>query len=464
MKDKPWSGRFSEETDALVEEFTESVSIDANLYAQDIKGSIAHAAMLHAVGILSAEEKDAVVAGLEEILKDIEEGSFAFDPSLEDVHMNIESELTKRIGEAGKKLHTARSRNDQVATDLRLYVRDCTMEILRLLRGLMATLVDKAEAHVDTIIPGMTHLQHAQPVSFGHHLLAYFEMFLRDYGRFRDACVRLNFSPLGAAAFAGTPHPIDRFMTAEALGFEGPCRNSIDAVSDRDFACEAVFACSLAMMHLSRLAEEMVIWSSKPYSFVELPDRFCTGSSIMPQKKNPDVAELVRGKVGGVYGNLVALLTMMKALPLAYNRDMQEDKRPVMESLDTLMMSIEAMTGLLAGMEMNAAALKSSLNEGFITATDVADYLASKGVPFREAHRITGSMVSELLKRGRTLADLSVKDFRKFSETFREDIIEMVKPESSVDRRTSFGGTARDNVRGMILGARARLQELEDEA
>jgi argininosuccinate lyase len=462
MTEKPWSGRFSEETDALVEEFTESVSVDANLYAQDIEGSIAHACMLHSIGYLSDEERDAIVDGLGGIMKDIEEGSFEFDPSLEDVHMNIEAELTKRIGEAGGKLHTARSRNDQVATDFRLYVRDGLEEVMRLLVTFMRVLVDKAEGHVDTIIPGMTHLQHAQPVSFAHHLLAYFEMFLRDHGRFEDCLRRLNLCPLGSAAFAGTPHPIDRFMTSDALGFDGPCSNSIDAVSDRDFACEAVFGASLAMMHLSRLAEEIVIWNSKPYGFVELPDAFCTGSSIMPQKKNPDVAELVRGKVGGVYGSLVALLTMMKALPLAYNRDMQEDKKPVMESLDTLMMCIEAMTGLVDGMAMNREALERSLGEGFITATDVADYLAVQGVPFREAHRITGAMVSTLQGQGKTLADLSVDDFKKFSEAFEDDIIEVVRPENSVDRRTSYGGTARENVGRMILGARARIEELED--
>ncbi len=462
MKEKPWSGRFGQETDALVEEFTQSVSVDANLYAQDIEGSIAHACMLHSVGFLTDAERDAIVDGLGAILNDIEEGVFEFDPALEDVHMNIETELTRRIGEAGGKLHTARSRNDQVATDFRLYVRDSLEETLRLLRDFMTGLVDKAEAHVDTIIPGMTHLQHAQPVSFAHHLLAYVEMFLRDHDRFEDCVRRLNLCPLGSAALAGTPHPVDRFLTSDALGFDGPCNNSIDAVSDRDFACEALFCASLAMMHLSRLAEEIVVWNSKPYSFVELPDAYCTGSSIMPQKKNPDVAELVRGKVGGVYGGLVALLTTMKALPLAYNRDMQEDKKPVMEGLDTLMMCIEAMTGLVGGMEMNREALDKSLGEGFITATDVADYLAAQGVPFREAHRITGAMVSDLIARGRTLADLSADDFRKYSDAFEDDIVEAVTPENSVDRRTSFGGTARENVSRMILGARARIEDLGD--
>lgn len=461
MKDKPWSGRFSQETDLLVEGFTESVSIDAELSLQDIEGSIAHARMLKETGLLSAHEADAIVEGLEGIRKDIENGSFHFDPALEDVHMNIEVELTKRIGEAGKKLHTARSRNDQVATDLRLYVREKLAETRGSLKALMACLIDKAEANVDTIIPGMTHLQHAQPVSLGHHLLAYVEMLLRDFDRLQDASRRLNLCPLGSAAFAGTPHPIDRFMTARELKFDGPCRNSIDGVSDRDFALEAAFGASLIMMHLSRLAEEIIIWNSKPYSFVELADAFCTGSSIMPQKKNPDVAELVRGKTGGVYGSITALLTMMKALPLAYNRDMQEDKKPVMESLGTVKKCLDVMTGLVSGIEMNRDALSRTLKEGFITATDVADYLAQKGVPFRDAHRITGEMVSSLLAQGKTFEDLTIEDFRKFSDVFEPDILSVITPESSVDRRRSFGGTARENVRNMIKDARERVENLE---
>ncbi|HRR69712.1 MAG TPA: argininosuccinate lyase, partial [Desulfomonilia bacterium] len=322
MKKKPWSGRFGQETSSLVERFTESVSIDRRLAFHDIEGSIAHAEMLLAAGLLSEQEASAILEGLKEIGRDIESGTFVFDPSLEDVHMNIEVELTKRIGEAGKKLHTARSRNDQVAVDFRLFVRDRLAEIRASLKAFMAAVVQKAEDHVDTIIPGMTHLQHAQPISLAHHLLAYFEMFVRDFERAGDAARRLNVSPLGSAALAGTPHPIDRFMTAAALKFDEPGRNSIDGVSDRDFALEAAFCAALIMMHLSRLAEEIVIWSSQPFSWIVLPDAFCTGSSIMPQKKNPDAAELVRGKTGGVYGNLVALLTMMKALPLAYNRDM----------------------------------------------------------------------------------------------------------------------------------------------
>ena len=461
MKDKPWSGRFSQETDLLVEGFTESVSIDSRLSTQDIDGSMAHARMLREAGLLSEHEAEAIITGLEGIRKDIEEGSFRFDPSLEDVHMNIEVELTKRIGEPGKKLHTARSRNDQVATDFRLYVRERLHEVRGSLKTFMLCLIDKAQMNVDTIIPGMTHLQHAQPVSLGHHLLAYVEMFMRDFDRLQDAARRLNLCPLGSAAFAGTPHAIDRDMTAGELGFDGPCRNSIDGVSDRDFAIEAAFGASLVMMHLSRLAEEVVIWNSKPYSFIELPDAFCTGSSIMPQKKNPDVAELVRGKVGSVYGNLIALLTMMKALPLAYNRDMQEDKKPVIESLDTVKSSLDVMAGLVSGIEANKDAIGRSLKEGFITATDVADYLAEKGVPFREAHRITGGMVSSLDAQGKTFSDLDIEGFRKFSDAFGPDVLSAVTPESSVDRRRSFGGTARDNVRSMVEEARKRVESLE---
>jgi len=350
MTDKPWSGRFKQGTDKLVEEFTASVDVDACLYREDIEGSIAHARMLAVVGLISREEAEAIIDGLKFIREDIEKGSFQFDPALEDVHMNIETELVKRIGETAKKLHTARSRNDQVATDFRLYCRKALHETAKGLEDFMDALLSKASQNVDTIFPGMTHLQHAQPVSFAHHLLAYFEMALRDHQRVKEALARVNVSPLGSAALAGTPHPIDRVQTAGDLGFSGPSRNSIDAVSDRDFACEIAFIDSMIMMHLSRFCEEIIIWNSQPFSFIELPDSFCTGSSIMPQKKNPDAAELVRGKAGGVYGNLTALLVMMKGLPLAYNRDMQEDKKPVLECINTTLSSLKIMTGLTAGM------------------------------------------------------------------------------------------------------------------
>jgi len=460
MAKKLWGGRFSEGTSSNVEAFSESVSIDSRLYAQDIRGSIAHARMLERCGILSSADFTAIEKGLTEIKAEIEAGKFEFDPALEDVHMNIESALAARIGDAGKRLHTARSRNDQVATDLRLYVRDEISELQAGLKGLLQALLDQAEAHVELIMPGMTHLQHAQPVSFGHHLLAYFEMFGRDCGRLADAAKRLNFSPLGAAALAGTPHPIDRHMTASELGFESPCRNSIDAVSDRDFALETLSACSIVMMHLSRLSEEIIIWNSSEFAFVDLPDSYCTGSSIMPQKKNPDVAELTRGKVGRVYGNLMNLLTTMKGLPLAYNRDMQEDKTPVIDTLDTVKICLDVMTGLVAGLNPRPEKIAPVLNEGFITATDVADYLVKKGVPFREAHHIVGAMVAELGRQNKRIDQLSLNEFKQFSAKIEGDILDVVTVAGSCDSRTSFGGTARVNVRAAVQQARAMFAEL----
>jgi len=460
MADKPWSGRFAEGLDPTVEAFTESVSIDGRLYAEDIAGSIAHARMLACAGLLTTDEAEAIVKGLTAIRTDIENGTFRFDPALEDVHMNIEVELTRRIGEPGKKLHTARSRNDQVATDLRLYVRQALDGIRRALAELMRALVDKAAQEVDTIVPGMTHLQFAQPVSFAPHLLAYFEMFFRDEGRVRDALVRVNISPLGAAALAGTPHGIDRAMTARELGFSAPAGNSMDAVADRDFAVEAVFVLSLIMQHLSRLAEEIIIWNAPFYGLVELPDAYTTGSSIMPQKKNPDVAELIRGKVGRVYGNLINLLTMLKALPLTYNRDMQEDKLPVMDSLDTARASLTVMAGLVTGMRIRPDVAAQALRKGYITATDIADYLTGKGVPFRDAHRITGEIVAMLARQNRTIPDLTLDELQGFSRAFAEDVFAYITPEASVDRRLSLGGTARANVRSAIAEAYQRLEGL----
>jgi argininosuccinate lyase len=460
MKDKPWSGRFSQDTDGLVESFTESVSFDQRLYREDIEGSIAHARMLAKAGIISPEEVEAIVGGLQAIRQDIETGTFRFDPALEDVHMNIETELTRRIGDAGKKLHTARSRNDQVATDLRLHVRS-GLEAIRLeLKRFMGALLEQASENIDTIIPGMTHLQHAQPVSFAHHLLAYFEMMLRNFERVSQALKRMNVSPLGSAALAGTPHPIDRFRTAGDLGFDGPGRNSVDGVSDRDFAIEAAFTGSLIMMHLSRLAEEIIIWNSQPFSFIDLPDGFCTGSSIMPQKKNPDVAELVRGKVGSVYGNLFNLLTMMKGLPLAYNRDMQEDKKPVFETLDTVKSCLRVMSGLVSGIKPDNASLRESLEDGYIMATDIADYLAAKGMAFREAHHVTGRIVSLLVQGKKRFSDLTLAELKSFSTLFEADVFQAIEPAASVDRRSSFGGTARENIRKALDEARAALETL----
>ena len=463
MTDKPWSGRFLQGTNKQVEAFTASVDVDSRLYGQDIDGSIAHARMLASCKLITSEEAGAIIDGLEAIRADIENGTFQFKEALEDVHMNIETELTKRIGEAGKKLHTARSRNDQVATDFRLYVRKALQELSQELKGFMEALLIKAEAHVDTIIPGMTHLQHAQPVSLAHHLLAYFEMATRDYERIAQAMKRVNVSPLGSAALAGTPHPIDREQTARDLGFSGPARNSIDAVSDRDFAVETAFICSVVMMHLSRLSEEIIIWNSQPFSFIELSDAYCTGSSIMPQKKNPDVAELVRGKTGGVYGNLLSLLIMMKGLPLAYNRDMQEDKKPLFEALDTAGSSLRLMAGLVAGMSPRAESLNRSLQDGFITATDMADYLAAKGMPFREAHRITGEIVSMQISSHRRFSDLKLSDLKAFCDLFEADVFVTLDPASSMDRRTSYGGTARENVRKALKEARMVLETLAHE-
>ena len=463
MIDKPWSGRFLQGTNKQVEAFTASVDVDSRLYRQDIDGSIAHARMLASCKLITHEEAGAIINGLEAIRADIENGTFQFSQALEDVHMNIETELTKRIGEAGKKLHTARSRNDQVATDFRLYVRKALQELSQELKGFMEALLIKAETHVDTIIPGMTHLQHAQPVSLAHHLLAYFEMATRDHERISQAMKRVNVSPLGSAALAGTPHPIDREQTAIDLGFSRPARNSIDAVSDRDFALEAAFVCSVVMMHLSRLSEEIIIWNSQPFSFIELSDAYCTGSSIMPQKKNPDVAELVRGKTGGVYGNLMALLIMMKGLPLAYNRDMQEDKKPLFEALDTATTSLRLMAGLVAGMIPRAESLSRSLQEGFITATDMADYLAAKGMPFREAHRITGEVVSMQISTHRGFSDLKLSELKAFSTLFEADVFVELDPVSSMDKRTSYGGTARQNVRKAMKEARMVLESLAHE-
>ena len=460
--DKPWSGRFKGKTDALVEAFTESVSFDKRLWHEDIEGSIAHTMMLASCGIISEEEAGIIMNGLNEIAFTIEDGKFQFDPKLEDVHMNIEAELIKRIGDVGKKLHTARSRNDQVALDLRLYIKKGLKEIAEALGGFMKAILEKAAGHIDDIIPGMTHMQFAQPVSFAHHLLAYFEMALRDTGRIGDAIRHLNeASPLGAAALAGTPHPIDRFITAAKLGFDWPARNSMDAVSDRDFALDAVYACSMVMMHLSRLAEEIIIWNSQAYGLVDLPDSYTTGSSIMPQKKNPDVAELVRGKTGRVYGNLISLLTIMKGLPLAYNRDMQEDKEPVFDSIDTTLSSVIVMTGLIKGISLRKEASEAAIEKGFITATDIADYLALKGMPFRDAHHVTGKIISWLISVKKTIPDMRLEDYRVFSDKFSEDVLEYVKPCSSVDRRKSFGGTARNNVRDAIKKARHMLDEMK---
>jgi argininosuccinate lyase len=439
---KPWAGRFAGQTSALTEEFTQSVSYDWRLYPYDIAGSIVHATMLGRQGIITKKEAAAIVRGLEAVLREIASGRFRFRTELEDIHMNIESRLIEKVGPVGGKLHTARSRNDQVALDLRMYLRDEIARIHEQLGGLRRVLVSIADAHKDTVMPGYTHLQRAQPVLFGHHLLAYVEMFGRDRSRFEDCFRRVNVLPLGAGALAGTVLPIDRRFVAKQLGFREICENSIDAVSDRDFAVEFVSACAQIMMHLSRLSEELVLWSSSEFGFVTLSDAYTTGSSIMPQKKNPDVAELTRGKTGRVYGNLLALLTIMKGLPLAYNRDMQEDKEQVFDAADTVTAAVAVFAEMLAEMQVHKGRMRSAAEDGFITATDLADYLVRKGMPFRQAHEVVGRAVLLATERGCGLGGLTVEEFRRLSPLVDEDVYQAISLESSVRRRTSEGGTS----------------------
>lgn len=454
---KIWSGRFAQRTDHDVEKFTESVSFDQRLYRHDIAGSIAHARMLSKVGILSDSEFDAIQNGLQKILQQIESGNFEWCDELEDVHMNIEMRLTENIGEAGKKLHTARSRNDQVATDLRLYTRESIDCIVEELSAFQRTLLDFAEAEADTIMPGYTHLQVAQPITLGHHLMAWFEMLDRDRLRFIDARARVNQSPLGAAALAGTSFPIDRKMTAEELGFEQVLRNSLDAVSDRDFAIEYAANAALLMVHLSRIGEELVLWASEGYKFIVFPDKIATGSSIMPQKKNPDVAELVRGKSARVIGNLQALLVLMKAQPLAYNRDNQEDKEALFDTIDTISASSKIMHVMIQNMQLDRDRMRGAVTEGFATATDLADYLVTKDVPFRDAHAIVGQIVRHCLENKCTLESLSLVDLEAFHASIDEDVLDVLKPEGSVAARNHIGGTAPDQVRFAVQEARQRL-------
>ena len=421
-QDKPWGGRFSEPTDAFVERFTASVTFDKRLYAVDIRGSIAHATMLAKAGILTADELTQIVDGLNSIKAEIEAGTFEWSVKLEDVHMNIESRLTARIGQAGKKLHTGRSRNDQVATDIRLYVRDEIDAVGELIRALQAGILGLAEKEADTIMPGFTHLQTAQPVTFGHHLMAWFEMLQRDYGRLQDCRVRVNQCPLGAAALAGTTFPINRELTAQLLGFDKPTENSLDSVSDRDFAIELCAAASLIMTHLSRFSEELVLWASSQFDFIDLPDRFCTGSSIMPQKKNPDVPELVRGKSGRVTGHLVSLLILMKGQPLAYNKDNQEDKEPLFDTLDTVKDCLKAYADMVPAIKPKKDKMRQSALKGYATATDLADYLVNKGVPFRDAHEVVGKSVAFGIKEGRDLSALTLAEIKQLSPAIGEDV------------------------------------------
>jgi len=444
---KLWSGRFTEATNELVEEFTASIPYDWRLYPYDIAGSMVHAAMLGKQGIITKAESRRITRGLEAILKEIVSGTFEFAVELEDIHMNIESRLIEKIGPVGGKLHTARSRNDQVALDIRMYLRDEISEIHELLTLLQRVIIDLAGKHRDVVLPGYTHLQRAQPVLLGHHLLAYYEMFERDRGRLEDCFRRVNVMPLGAGALAGTVLPIDRKFVAKQLGFSGVCENSMDAVSDRDFAIEFVSACAQIMMHLSRLSEELVVWSSSEFGFITISDGFTTGSSIMPQKKNPDVAELARGKTGRVYGSLVALLTIMKGLPLAYNRDMQEDKEPLFDTADTVTLSLSVYTEMLKGITIHRETMRRAAEDGFITATDLADYLVRKGMPFRQAHEVVGRAVLRAIELQCGLGGMPLAEYKQLSPLIRDDVYEALSVEASVSRRTSQGGTAPANVK-----------------
>ncbi|MCE8005001.1 argininosuccinate lyase [Billgrantia ethanolica] len=455
-----WGGRFSEPTDAFVERFTASVGFDQRLALQDIQGSIAHATMLARVGVLTDDERDAIVAGLTEIRGEIERGEFQWSVKLEDVHMNVEARLTDKIGITGKKLHTGRSRNDQVATDIRLFLRDEIDVVEAELSRLREGLIELAEREADTIMPGFTHLQTAQPVTFGHHLLAWQEMLARDHERLLDCRKRVNVMPLGAAALAGTTYPIDRHVTAELLGFERPAENSLDAVSDRDFAIEFASFASILLMHLSRMSEELVLWTSAQFDFIDLPDRFCTGSSIMPQKKNPDVPELVRGKTGRVYGHLMGLLTLMKSQPLAYNKDNQEDKEPLFDTLDTVRDCLKAFADMVPAIEARKESMYEAARRGFSTATDLADYLVRRGVAFRDAHEIVGQSVAFGIREKRDLSEMSLDELRQFSDVIESDVFEVLTLEGSVAARNHIGGTAPDQVRAAASRAREALTAL----
>ena len=454
---RPWSGRFSEPVDELVKRFTASVSFDQRLAEFDIQGSLAHARMLHAVGILSAADLDAIGSGLAKIGEEIRSGDFPWSLDLEDVHLNIEHRLTDMVGDAGKRLHTGRSRNDQVATDVRLYLRAAIDQLQTLIKGLQRALLDLADKHTETVMPGFTHLQVAQPVSFAHHLLAYVEMLARDAQRYADCRKRVNRLPLGAAALAGTSFPIDRQMVAKELGFDGLCENSLDAVSDRDFAIEFVAAGALTMMHLSRFSEELILWMSPRFGFIDIADRYCTGSSIMPQKKNPDVAELVRGKTGRVNGHLVALLTLMKGQPLAYNKDNQEDKEPLFDTVDTLLASLAVFAGMVGGITVNTEAMRAAALEGYATATDLADYLVKKGLPFREAHEAVAQAVRFAETRGCDFSALALTDLRQFSPLIAADVFDALTLEGSMNARSHIGGTAPARVKAAIAKARKAL-------
>ena len=446
MAGKMWAGRFTKEVDERVNDFNSSISFDARMYRYDIEGSMAHATMLGECGIIEKHESEKIVQGLKGILADIDEGKLQFDPTAEDVHMFVEAELTKRLGDTGKRLHTARSRNDQVALDIRLYLKDEIKEIKALVLKLADVLCNMAQKHTETVMPGYTHLQRAQPVTLGHHLMAYAQMFLRDLGRIEDTLKRMNECPLGSCALAGTTYAIDRNMTAEALGFDRPMVNSLDGVSDRDFCVELGCAISLIMTHLSRFSEEIIMWCSWEFKFIELDDAYATGSSIMPQKKNPDITELIRGKAGRVNGNLMTLLSMLKGLPLAYNKDMQEDKEAIFDSVDNVKLCLKTFIPMIETMRVNKDKMRAAAAGGFINATDCADYLVKHGMPFRDAYKITGRLVAECIDKGLTLETLPLESYRELSELFEDDIYTAISLETCVRERKSFGGPAPESV------------------
>ncbi|MTI58138.1 argininosuccinate lyase [Geosporobacter ferrireducens] len=451
---KLWGGRFSKETASLVDQFNASIGFDQKLYKVDIMGSIAHAKMLGKSQIITLAEAQKIIEGLQSILENIENGQIEFQLAYEDIHMNIEKLLTDKIGDTGKKLHTARSRNDQVAVDIRLYLREEIDCICGLLKNLLISLTDLAASHIETVMPGYTHLQRAQPITFGYHMMAYFQMFKRDYERLQDCYKRVNIMPLGAGALAGTTYGTDRDFLTEELGFSAYCDNSLDAVSDRDFIIEFISDASMVMMHLSRFCEELILWSSAEFQFVEMDDAYSTGSSIMPQKKNPDVAELIRGKTGRIYGNLTNILTIMKALPLAYNKDMQEDKPPLFDTVENLKDCLEIFTAMITTMKIRKDKMKKATREGFMNATDVADYLVKKGLPFRSAHEVVGKMVLYCIQEQKAIEDLTIEEFQSFSPDFTEDIFPVITPEHCISSKVSKGSTAPENVKIMIEKAK----------
>ena len=454
---KMWDARFSKEENSRVNDFNSSISFDCRMYKEDIAGSVAHAKMLSKCGIISTDDSEKIVDGLLGIKSDIESGALKFNPEAEDIHMFIEEELTKRIGDAGKRLHTARSRNDQVALDIRLYLRNEIVEIRSLISSLLEAIVKTAEDNIDSVMPGYTHLQRAQPVTFAHYILAYAMMFMRDDDRLSETYERMSYSPLGSGALASTTYPIDRFFVADSLGLSGVCENSIDGVSDRDFLAECIFDLSLIMTHLSRFSEEIILWCSSEFKFIELDDAFSTGSSIMPQKKNPDIAELVRGKTGRVYGDLTAVLTMLKGLVLAYNKDMQEDKEAIFDAVDTVKLCISTFTPMLATMTVLKDNMRTAAAKGFINATDCADYLVKKGLPFRTAYKITGTLVALCIEKNTTLEQLPIEEYKKLCETFDNDVYDAISLDTCVMQRGVDGGPAPDAVKRQIAELEGRL-------